>query len=100
MTFPTVTHLRSWASARRTARLLHSIQQKYIGCEVVETMPNGSQWAGYIESMEWDASLVALDEDGNVCSGAWTVYVRYSDNDGKFGSWTTCDVLRLTGEKK
>lgn len=90
MTFPTVTHLRSWASARRTARLLHSIQQKYIGCEVVETIPLGEKWAGVIEGMQWDSTLGI--------KGGWLMYVKY-DGMG-FGSWTNPEVLELTGVKR
>lgn len=97
MTFPTIAHIKTWNSARRIAKLLRDTAQKYIGLPVVEIMPNGSEWAGVIERMEWDNSICALDENGDYCEGAWAVYVRYSDNEGKFGSWTTCDVLVIAG---
>lgn len=100
MTLPTITHIRTWNTARRTAKLLRDVASKYIGLRVIEVLPNGSEWTGVITKMEWDASICALDENGGYCEGAWTVYVRYDDNDGKYGSWTSCEVLKITGVKQ
>lgn len=89
MTLSSVHHIRTWASAKRTARLLRGIAQKYQGCEVYELFPTGIEQRAVILKMEW------CNEMG--LEGEWCVHIRYTDNGMQ--SWVGCDVLRLTGEK-
>lgn len=100
MNLTPVHHIRTWASAKRTAAYIRNIAKCYELQEVIETFPSGKQSTGVITRFVWNSELCALDADGNYCEGDWMIFVAYDDSNLRFGSWTSWEALTFTGEKR
>lgn len=80
--------LRPLTHAARVARMIRRVQKSYVGCTVVELMPNGDSVEGVIEEMCWEADYGT--------EGGWAVYVSYtSEGMANQKSWTSDRVLQL-----
>lgn len=85
---------RFMRQSQRQARQLQRFEQQYIGCEVIEQLPNGSFAVADIVAMSWEKTLW---NPVYGCDGDWCVRVRYVATG--YESETSTHALTLTGRK-